>query len=169
MKPARLFVLLFAPVLMTPVSCTVMVLPMTKAFSWLDGRDLQAGERSHLPPKIVLQDGASGDVVLVELEDLADHRRARPALSPHLSTATGKVGEDDDHYLWRQSAAETEVLHGTDDYTHTFRYAIAADGGIVPLHSGLFQIGHMFQGLLAALVLAVCLHLLARRMRRVAP
>lgn len=163
MKVARLFVLLFASQWMVPVSCSVLLLPTMHAASRLGDRDLQAGERPYLPLKIVMQEPRR--VVLVELADVPAQHAAVPVRSLRLDGDQGDV-VDGDRYYWRRVGAEVEVEHVAENFTHTYRYAVAADGTILPRSSRLLAIGHMFQAVLIAPLLAAGLYRLARWWRR---
>ena len=175
MSPGRLLSAVFASLLMLPVSCTLVTVPAMRVMERLGVRDLQAGEKSHLPPLVAVVDGtANAKVELIPLEQLAERRARTPTLTPWLPVPNGSSGEGERRELWRQVASsaagrEMEVVRMSDDYTHTFRYAVSPEGAVRPLRSKVSEVGQMFVALAIGVVVALLLRWLALRARRRPP
>lgn len=173
MSPRRLLIALFASWLLVPVSCTVVMVPVTRLLGASSARDLQAGEKPYLPPYVAMVDSAApGEVELVPLTEIAARRAKAPTLSAWLPEPNGSLGEGENRVLWRPVpssggvAREMEVVKVGDTHTHTFRYAVSKDGAVTPLRSTVSDMSHAFMAMALGLVVALLLRWLAVRARR---
>ncbi|MCI5207358.1 MAG: hypothetical protein D3910_00855 [Candidatus Electrothrix sp. ATG2] len=173
-KITRFIIIILGSSFFIPVSCSLGIVGGTKVIALLDARDVQKGDHVHSLFSVVAKskhNQQGTDFIALPLEKAKQLASADNAFSFLMPLSESSKKTDRSHYAYKvlkdqgsEQTIEVVEVYKDGDNTIWSQYR-ATDKEVFPLASKMFYFGYMFQAVPYALVFALSMYALGKKLK----